>query len=173
MCRISLARFALCLALVTAGSARAIPIDTFETGSFSLSQSAPGTNAADQFPDPAHCIASMRRVLVTLYQSSTGVMSSELFPMQNVDDAIVTTFPTGPGELVLVYNGGPWDLTDGGSLNRLSVRATVEGPAAYMNINLIDDTNTEGTATADLTATGTYNFSLASFGNDVTSIKAT
>jgi hypothetical protein len=109
------------LALPPVSGHAAVLIDSFESGAFSLFVSTNGTDSSVQNPNSAHCIANQRSVLLDGAQTT-----ATLSPLQNVDDAIrIDVNAAIDSELFLEYDGGPWDLTESGANNRISVSVAV------------------------------------------------
>ena len=154
---------ALAVALSIASPAAAVVIDSFESGPFSVSRSTEGSDHELQTPNPAHCIATQREVFVNYGPTSQGVMSAELVPASNVDDGIVASYSDNWGNFNLIYSGGPWDLTAGGTLNQLSLRIVGGGPGIGLYLYVKDDGGSFNSREAVLSGTGDYNFLLSSF----------
>ncbi len=166
------------LALCVAFDAQATVIDSFESGPVSLSRSAIGQETMIVTPNSGHCISAERRVFLWYGSGPTGSMSATLVPQQNSDDAIIMSFPDNDplahSFVSLTYTGGPWDLTQGGSHDMVSVRATGGGPQAVLQVALWDEIGAYEWRSASFTSEGRYQFPLAWYvadGVDVTAIE--
>jgi hypothetical protein len=145
-------------------------IDTFETGGFSMSLSQPGTTGDAQVPGPGHCIATNRNVLAQHVAGSTGTMTCELVPLDGQNDAVEMTFPHGIGLVTLSYLGGPWDLTEGGTMNRITVGVGATDPGTTLFVRLADS-DTFSHESIDISGAGNYQFPFSDFTVDVTAIE--
>jgi hypothetical protein len=167
---------ALGLFLLTALQAEATVIDSFESGPLSLTRSTGGLESTIVSPNAGHCIAADRTVHLYYHDEAAGSFSATVTPQQGSDDEITYVFPDDANSysfVSLVYTGGPWDLTQAGTHNQISVRATGGGPQTTLQVRLEDDTGSFEWMSATLSATGTYQFPLAWYtadGVDVTSI---
>ncbi len=146
-------------------------IDSFETGDFSLALSSPGWMLHSTLPNASHCIASDREVSMTYPSSALGPMTCSLVPLSGQDDAMEIMFPAVHGIVELFYDGGPWDLTEGGTQSRISVRVTGGGPSTSLSITLDDVFLSSGTKSHNINGAGTYQFSLSDWYADVTLIE--
>lgn len=165
----SVVRFGSALLLASAAPAAARVIDTFETGGFSATITAPDVLNLYQQPDPAHCIAPERRVNLQYHQGTTGTLHCELVPLDGEDDAIEASFPDGIGRVMLMYEGGPWDLTDGGMHDRVVVNV-VDAPTGVFVLSLRDAADQLRTHLVQVSGQGAYQFPYSSFDLDPTSI---
>lgn len=171
MFRTTLTTLTVGVALLVGGESRATLIDTFESGPFSMSRTTPGDTAQNQTPNSTHCIAAQRQVSLHYYANATGTMSSTLTPLQDLDDKAYVTFPNGTGRVDFAYVGGPWDLTEAGTVNRVSLYAeAVSGTGASLGIYLQDASNDGVLVTQTLSVTGRYQFPLSSFAIDLTEV---
>ena len=170
MHRNALATLALALALVAPGRGEATLIDSFESGPFSLSRSTPGGFGTSVSTSQGHSLTGYRTAIGEYFDGATGTMSFVLAPQQGVDDGVVMTFPNGPARASCTYSGGPWDLTEGGTLNQITVRAIGGNPDTELGVTLYDDFGMQE-RTLGLAGSGNYHFLLSSFSVDVTKIE--
>lgn len=145
-------------------------IDTFETGGFGLSLSQPGNTTDSQSPLPGHCIASDRTVYAEYFPGTTGPFTCDLVPLDGQNDALEVTFPNGTGLFRLLYSGGPWDLTEGGTMNRITVSMGDADPGSVFLISL-RDASTFSNETVTISGPGNYQFAFSDFSVDPTAVQ--
>ena len=157
---------------LVASPAGATLIDSYESGSFSHTLTGPGSAYETQTPSFGHCIAAQRDVGLFYDDDSTGPLTAELIPQQNVDDALVATFPTGSGswgagavEVGYHAPGTTWDLTNGGSDNRISVRVSGGGNHCTLQVTIRDWDGNSASRDVAVTIGATYHFDLGAFWN--------
>lgn len=160
---------AFALQMASAAPAAARVIDTFETGGFTATITGPDVLNLYQQPDPAHCIAPERRVNLQYHQGTTGTLHCELVPLDGQDDVVVASFPDGLGRVMLMYEGGPWDLTDGGVHDRVVV-SVVDAPAGILVLSLRDSAKQLRNQIVQVSGGGNYQFHYSDFDLDPTSI---
>ncbi len=157
------------LLLATVSPATTI-IDSFESGSQSRVLTSPGTSGSSVAVSPAHCISNNRDGFIEYPAGAYGTLSLDVVPLEGNDDSAVISFPAGGGQGWVVYDGGPWDLTDGGTDDRFQVRLAEAAPGAWMYLNMKDDLGAYMGKSTTIQGAGTYSFSLAGWTSDVTSI---
>jgi hypothetical protein len=102
-------------------------------------------------------------------QGTTGTLHCELVPLDGEDDAIVASFPDPLGRVTLMYDGGPWDLTDGGTHDRVVV-SVVDAPTGILVLSLRDSAETLRSHLVQVSGPGQYQFPYSSYAIDLTSI---
>ena len=147
------------LALFAGPPAQATIIDSFESGPLSMTLGQPGSIGESQAPSPGHCIASERFVTLYYDPDATGTMAAELTPVQNTDDALLATLPSGDfGEVRVDYNAGAaWDLTAQGA-DRFSLRITGVGFGVDVTMYVLDSYLEGGNVTHVINQAGTHHF---------------
>jgi hypothetical protein len=153
-------------------SLAALVIDSFESGPVSMTITTNGVESTVQNPNPAHCIATQRATLLHWEGPLGSQMSATLAPLQSIDDSIVLTLNgPGGGDLILEYNGGPWDLTQVGSNNRISVGVDIapdtETYFAILHVLVRDDEGDSDILDATVSVTGNYQFPFSAFDSGV------
>jgi hypothetical protein len=117
-------------------------IDDFETGSFQLANSTPGSpsGASPAVSAPAHAIASPRNVQIDAGFSGLPAMTAEVQAGSEVDDGLKIAFGPGGGNLLLWYHVAPssFDLSGGGANDRIEIRIPVATPGAGIQVNAWD-----------------------------------
>ncbi len=149
-------------ALLCGAAARAGIIDSFETGGFSHSLSAPATTSYTQDPNTAHCISDERIVRLTYWPGSTGTVSADLVPLDGQDDAVEVSFTNGLSGVRFQYEGGPWDLTEGGLQNRITVKVRDAQPGSTIQVSL-EDSAISHVRTLQISGAGNYHIPFSDF----------
>jgi hypothetical protein len=150
----------------------AIMIDSFESGPFSVVRTSSGTSNSVQNPNPAHCIANQRTVLLHWNGGLGTQMSATLSPLQSVDDSVIITLDgAANGDVIFEYSGGPWDLTQAGVNDIVGVSVGFE-PAdpfayAFLDLTVRDDDGDSDTVRAYVSVSGRYRFPFSEFDGGV------
>lgn len=158
-------------ALLGAPGALAGVIDNFETGDMDLSLTAPASIIDSETPSPGHCIATERHLYLSYPAGSTGELSCNLVPLSGQDDAVVLGFPDGAGDVYFTYIGGPWDLTENGTQNRITVVVGDADPGVTVRMRMWDSA-TLFEENATISGAGNYQFAFPGIFTDPTAIES-
>lgn len=159
--------------LLASPALASIIIDNFETGPVSLSATMPPGPFVNSNPDAAHCIADIREVYLNYFGGgASGLMSITVTPMQGVDDRLVVDYPLGDSEALLRYDGGPWDLTEGGINNRMTVKVKSVSGEVHIGVQLVDGSGANDLAVINVSQATHYQIPLDHFDDvDLTDVE--
>ncbi len=146
-------------------------IDTFETGAISMAQSAEGEIWGESYPSAAHCISTGRSVILGRDPGS-GTLTCDITPLAGQDDAAECTFAADAHSVVILrYVGGPWDLTEGGQMDRILLQLTGGGSTVYVGVEMYDENSFSWHDSHHVAGAGGYVFDLPTGGPDMTAVE--
>jgi len=157
------AAIVLVLLLALSTTASALTIDNFEEGPFSVSDLVGETSGTQGGLSTLNVISGQRTVVV---QSEGLVATTADLVLSLGDDA--GDFSGDPGAAVsglrLEYLfGSPFDLTQGGTLDRFEVEITAAFGTPELRFNIIDGASLFATPAAPITGAGTLTFLFSDF----------
>lgn len=130
-------RALMILVLLAAGPVRAVVVDNFEEGPFSLSGDIAGGFGLQSPLAVQNAIDDERDS--SIQSGAPGQLATAELALTAGDDAVVATLPASGGTLSFIYRPAPTDLTAGGSSDRL-VFETLDAPSGAGIVLTLEDT---------------------------------
>ncbi|MCA9752936.1 MAG: hypothetical protein KC591_12145, partial [Gemmatimonadetes bacterium] len=124
-----------------ASPAAAVVIDSFESGNLNMvfEPAVAGVVLVQlQSPNAGTCIAPQRGVSLEYITVPVGPMTATLQTWPRTEDGIHLVHPGTWVKTELIYEGGPWDLTDGGTATHIRIPFEGGGPETEVEVALWD-----------------------------------